>query len=449
MPSPATASSPAPDMTWFRNAKFGVFIHWGIYAVGQYPESWSFFNHGAPGQDPADSLPLDLYLAQRHAFLARRYDPAKWAELFAEAGARYSVLTTKHHDGMALWDTSEHYSVVRDTPAARDLVGPFCDAMRARGLHAGLYYSHLDWTHPDYPSVRHGDGHTPNYAHPGTRFSYPPQNSPEDPARWENFLRFHRLQLRELCERYSPDLLWFDGDWERTPAQWRFRELRDQLRAWCPGVILNSRMGEHGDYATPEQGIPLVAPAGPWELCMTMNRSWSCATDASYKTAAELIRVLIECAGMGGNFLLNVAPLADGTIFYEQARLLREIGAWLRPHGEAIYDTVAGLPHGHFYGPSTLSADRKTLYLFQLDRPQAEIAVKGIRNPVRSATILGGDGAQLARRVSGGAAWANIPGVLWLTVPEPALRPHATVLKLEFEAPLDLYVGHGQVITQN
>jgi alpha-L-fucosidase len=180
-----------------------------------------------------------------------------------------------------------------------------------------------------------------------------------------------------------------------------------------------------------------------------MNRSWSMATDPSYKTTAELLRVLIECAGMGGNLLLNVAPLGDGTIFYEQARILREIGAWLRPHGEAIYDTVAGLPHGHFYGPSTLSADRRTLYLFQLDRPQGEIAVKGIRNPVRSATVLGGDGVQLIHRKSGGASWANIPGVLCLTVPDTAVRPHATVIKLEFDAPLDLYTGHGQVITQN
>jgi len=442
----------SPDIAWFRDAKFGVFIHWGIYAVGPYPESWSFFNHGAPGQNPNDSIPLDLYLAQRHAFFARRYDPDVWAELFAEAGARYAVLTTKHHDGMALWDTAEHFSVVRDTPAERDLVGPFCTALRAKNLHVGLYYSHLDWTHPDYPSVNHGDGHTPNRAHPGTRYSYPPIGTPDDPARWENFLRFHRLQLKELCDRYSPELLWFDGDWERTSEQWRFAELSQQLRAWSPGVILNSRLGTHGDYATPEQGIPTTAPDGPWELCLTMNSSWSMAIDPSYKTAAELIRVLIECAGMGGNLLLNIAPLPDGTIFYHQANLLRAIGAWLRPHGEAIYGTRAGLPAGHFYGPSTLSADRRTLYLFQLDQPRSEIGVKGIRNPVRSATVLGDEAApplKLAHRVSGGASWAGIPGVLWLTLPAEAQHPHATVIKLEFDEPLDLYTGHGQVITQN
>jgi alpha-L-fucosidase len=434
-------------MSWFTDAKFGVFIHWGIYAVGQYPESWSFYNHGAPGQDPRDSLPLDQYMAQRHAFLARRYDPQQWAGLFEEAGAKYAVLTTKHHDGVALWDTAEHLSVVRDTPAGRDLVGPFCAAMRARNIHPGLYYSHCDWTHPDYPSVHKADGSDRAPTHPGYRYSYPA--GPDDPARWEKFLRFHRLQLRELCERYSPDLLWFDGDWERTPEQWRFAELRDQLKAWRPGVILNSRMGGYGDYATPEQGIPMHAPEGPWELCLTMNRGWSMATDPSYKTVPELVRTLVECAGMGGNLLLNIAPFGDGTIFYHQAEILRAMGSWLKPVGESIYGTRAGLPAGYWYGPSTLTPDRQTLYLFQLDRPWNDVAVKGIRNKILSATVVGGDGAQLARRLVGGASWANIPGVLWLTVPESVCQPLGTVLKLELEGPLDLCTDEGKVITQN
>jgi len=442
--SPTTTLIP-PDLTWFNNAKFGIFIHWGIYSVGQYPESWSFYNHGAKGQDPSDSLSFEDYMAQRHAFLTRRYDPAAWAALFAEAGARYAVLTTKHHDGMALWDTAEHLSVVRDTPAARDLVGPFCEAMRAQNIHAGLYYSHLDWTHPDYPSLCHAEGIVTD--HPGYARSYTLDK--DDPVRWENFLRFHRLQLRELCERYSPDLLWFDGDWERTPAKWRFEELNQLLRTWRPGVVINSRIGTFGDYATPEQGIPTTPPIGPWELCYTMNRTWAMATDPSYKTSAELIRLLIECVGMGGNLLLNISPLGDGTIFYEQARILREIGAWLRPHAKAIYDTQAGLPHGYFYGPSTLSADRKTLYLFQLEHPSNEVSVKGIHNRILSITLLNGDGTQIPHRVSGGASWAGVPGVVWLDLKNIAPTPHATVIKLELDGPLSLYTGHGQVITQN
>jgi len=436
-----------PDMSWFNDARFGVFIHWGIYAVGQYPESWSFYNHGASWQDSRDSLPLDQYMAQRHAFFARRYNPQQWAELFVEAGAKYAVLTTKHHDGVALWNTAEHLSVVRDTPVGRDLVGPFCAAMRAHNIHAGLYYSHCDWNHPDYPSVHKNDGSQPDPTHPGYKYSYP--HGQDDSARWENFLRFHRLQLQELCERYSPELLWFDGDWERTPEQWRFAELRNQLHAWRPGVVLNSRMGGYGDYATPEQGIPLSAPEGPWELCLTMNRSWSMATDPSYKTVSELVRTLAECAGMGGNLLLNIAPLADGTIFYHQTEILRAIGSWLKQNSESIYGTRAGLPAGHWYGPSTMTPDNRTLYLFQLDRTWNEVAVKGIRNKILSATVVGGDGTQLPRRLSGGASWANIPGVLWLTVPESVCHPLGTAIKLELEGPLDLCIDKGKAITQN
>jgi alpha-L-fucosidase len=365
--------------------------------------------------------------------------------LFAEAGARYTVLTTKHHDGMALWDTAEHLSVVRDTPAGRDLVGPFCEAMRARDLHVGLYYSHCDWSHPDYPSL-HAPPGTPS-GHPGHRYSF--ASGSEDLARWANFIRFHRLQLRELCERYSPELLWFDGDWERNWQQWDFEQLNQQLRTWRPGVVINSRIGPYGDYATPEQAIPTVPPGKPWELCLTLNRSWSMATDPSYKTTGELIRMLAECAGMGGNLLLNVAPLSDGTIFYEQARLLREIGAWLKINGEGIYGTRAGLPASHWAGASTRSADGRTIYLIQFGFPGGEVPVKGLRNKVLSATVLGGDGFQLARRTSGGAPWMNIPGILWLDIPDAACQPHATVIKLELDGPLDLHTSEGQAVTQN
>lgn len=434
-----------PDIAWFNDAKFGIFIHWGIYAVGQYPESWAFYNHGAPGQDPLDSLPRADYMTQRHAFLARRYDPAAWAELFVEAGARYAVLTTKHHDGVALWDTAEHLSVVRDTPAGRDLVGPFCEAMRARDLNVGLYYSHNDWNHPDYPSLHALPGTPPD--HPGRIYSY--AQGEEDPERWANFLRFHRLQLRELCERYSPDLLWFDGDWERNWQQWDFEHLNEQLRSWRPGVVINSRIGPFGDYDTPEQAIPTIAPGKPWELCLTSNRGWSMATDPSYKSTGELIRMLAECAGMGGNLLLNIAPLSDGTIFYEQARILREIGAWLKINGEGIYGTHAGLPASHWSGASTCSADGCTVYLILFGRPGDEVPVKGLRNKVLSATVLGGDGTDLARRSSGGAPWMNIPGILWLNVPDSACQTHGTVIKLELDSPLDLHVSAGEVVTQN
>jgi alpha-L-fucosidase len=436
---------------WFEDARFGVFIHWGIYSAGQYAESWSFYNHGGEGQDPRETLPYETYMAQRHAFGARRYDPIEWASLFERAGAKYAVLTTKHHDGMALWDTAEHLSVVRDAAAGRDLVAPFCSALRSRQLRVGLYYSHLDWSHPSYPSVHKDDaGVTRSQKRwPGWKYSYP-VGEQDDSVRWADFLRFHRLQLRELCERFSPDLLWFDGDWERSAAQWRFAELRDQLRAWRPGVVLNGRLGDLGDYATPEQGLPTVAPDGPWEFCMTMNRSWATATDPGYKSSIELIRTLAECAGMGGNLLLNISPLADGTILDAQRERLLEIGAWLNVNGSAVYGTRAGLPHGHFYGPSTLSRDGRTLYLFLFNNPTGEIALRGLCNVIQSVHFMDDASNPLPCRVSGGASWAGIPGTVYVQLPEPpSTHERVRVLCLRLDSPLKLYRGHGQTITHN
>lgn len=424
---------------WFLDAKFGIFIHWGIYSKGDTSESWAFFTGQISHQD---------YMAQAADFTAERYDPEAWAKLFAEAGAKYAVLTTKHHDGFALWDTRLSKLNAREgCPAGRDLIGPYCEALRRHGLKVGLYFSHLDWSHPDYPTVlpRRAQPHDHGKKH-SNPFAYP--QGPEEPDRWERFLAFHRGQLQELCQRYQPDLLWFDGDWERDADQWRFAELREQLHRWAPNVILNSRMGGHGDYGTPEQAIPIQPPKSAWEFCVTINDSWGYQKqDRNHKTPRQCVRMLAECAGMGGNLLLDVGPHSDGTLQPEQADVLRHMGAWTKRHGEALYGTVAGLPHGHFYGATTLSKDRQTLYLIAFDKPFEAVAVKGLRNPVRRASILGGP--ETSHRKLGGAPWAHLPGVLWIDVPESAVDPLATVIKVELEGPLDLYTGSGDAVTFN
>ena len=424
---------------WFPEAKFGIFLHWGIYSVKGVVESWSFFN---------GEIPYDEYMDQLGGFTADRYDPDVWADLFARAGATYAVLTTKHHDGVALWDTALSGLNVRDrTPAGRDLIGPFVDALRRRGLKVGLYFSHLDWSEPTYASLKVKDV----YGDPNKDRS--PHNSPpsgvEDLATWERFLEFHRGQLRELCERYRPDILWFDGDWEREPERWRWTELRDQLQEWCPGVILNSRMGGHGDYETPEQGVPLSAPEGPWEFCMTVNDSWGYqAGDENHKSARQLVRTLAETVGLGGNLLLDIGPYADGTLQPIQVERLETIGGWVARHRNGIFGTKAGLPCGHHYGPSTQSEDGRTLYLVLFDPPQDEVAVKGLLNGVKSVRTLGSD-VDLAYRMVGGAPWNDVPGVLWITVPQEACDPLATVLVVELDAPLRLYRGSGHAIANN
>ncbi len=416
---------------WFEEAKLGIFVHWGIYAVNGIPESWSFFNGQISYAD---------YMAQCAGFTASHYDPGVWAEIIRLSGARYAVLTTKHHDGVALWDTQlSHLSVIHTTPAGRDLVAPYCQAMRQAGLKVGLYSSHLDWSHPDYSYIPYEER-----APEAKITAY--RADPEGPRSqtWQRFLQFHHGQLEELCTKYGDiDLLWFDGDWEPGADYWPMAELQSQLHQWQPKVILNSRLGGKGDYLTPEQGLPIVAPGGPWEFCVTMNDSWGYQpSDNNYKSVRQIVRLFAECIGMGGNLLLGIGPRPDGTIPEAEVARLEGLGHWVERHSEAIYGTRAGLPSGHFYGSSTLSPDTRTLYLMFFDRPWEAVAVRGLRNRVLRATIRG-SGRDLVHRTVGGAAWMDVPGVLWVDVPETVLDPSATVIKLELDGPLDIYRGTG------
>jgi alpha-L-fucosidase len=420
------ADAAADRIAWFRDAKLGIFIHWGIYSKGVGSESWAFHD---------GDTTYEAYIAQASLFTAANYHPDDWAKLFAEAGARYAVMTSKHHDGFALWDTSLSKWNAKDaSPAGRDLVGPYCEALRRQGLKVGLYFSNLDWSHPDYASVLPpgADRKDPKYKN---RFGYP--QGPEDPAAWSRFLAFHRGQLREISERFHPDLLWFDGDWERSDEQWQFKELRQQLLEWNPAGIVNGRIGAYGDYLTPEQYLPLVAPKGTWELCATINDSWGYrAKDHNFKSVRMVVRMLAECAGMGGNLLLDIGPRSDGTIPDEDVAVLRGLGRWTHKNAEALYGSVAGIPPGYFYGATTLNKAADTLYLFCFDRPNGQVAVKGIRNEITRVSVVGGP--QLTSKKIGGAKWLNMPGVLWIDVPESALDTDATVIKVEMKGALDL-----------
>ncbi|MFE4640607.1 alpha-L-fucosidase [Streptomyces sp. NPDC056730] len=423
-----------PMQPWFSDAKLGIFIHYGIYAVDGVPESWSFYT----GQ-----VPHERYMRQLDGFTASRYDPESWAELFVRAGARYAVLTARHHDGVALWDTAESgLNVPAHTPAGRDLIAGYTDALREHGLKAGLYYSHSDWNHPDYASVRHPDP-APEMEELNTSRFVAPADGVEDLDAWARFLAYRDAQVAELVGRYRPDLLWFDGEWERDETQWGMRELSELILSLAPETVLNARMLSYGDYATPEQGVPIVPPDGPWELCLTVNDSWGFQRDDHrHKSVGQLVRYFTETIGMGGNLLLGVGPREDGTIPAEQVERLEGLGAWIGRHSRAVYGTVAGLPAGHHYGPSTLSADRRTLYLVCLDIPRESVAVRGVRNAVRRVRVLG-TGTELGHRVVGGLH--EVPGVLWIDAPRSAdLDEQATVLAVELYGELDLYQGSGR-----
>ncbi len=412
-------------MQWFEDAKLGIFIHWGIYSVKGIDESWSFFNH---------YIPYDDYMKQLEGFTAENYDPDAWADLIAESGAKYAVLTTKHHDGVALWDTDcSNLNVVDQTPAGKDLVGPFADALKERNLKTGLYYSLLDWSHPDYP----------NKTREIKRYN-------NDSARWNRFVDFNFCQLEELSKRYNPDLYWFDGDWEQSAEKWKARELSEQLREWNEDVILNSRIQGYGDYSTPEQGLPVTRPDSRyWELCMTMNDSWGYQhNDTNYKTPNQIIRILTETIAMGGNLLLDIGPKADGTIPAEQVHILKELGRWTNKHAEAVYGTRAGIPPAHYYGPTALNKKGDILYLYVPHKPNGPLVLKGIKNKINRMWVVG-NGTKLNWDIKMKQYWSAVPGIVYIDVPSKVLDEQVTVIAVLLDGEIDLYSEKGQVITSN
>jgi alpha-L-fucosidase len=412
-----------PMQPWFPQAKLGIFVPWGIYAVDGVAESWSLYQ---------GTVSREQYYAQLDRFTAERYDPAAWAALFAGAGARYAVLTARHHDGVALWPSGRS--------VGRDLIGPYANALRERGLRVGLYYSHSDWAHPDYPSVRSRGADAWVNDSP---LVAPPPDRPENPDVWQRYLAYRDGQVDELVTRYRPDLLWFDGEWERAEEQWGLDRLAAQILAKAPDTVLNGRMLSHGDYATPEQGIPIEPPDGPWELCLTINDSWGFQPpDPPNKSAHQHNAYLTQTKAAGGHHQRDVGPEEDGTIPPPQVQRLHALGGWIARHADAVYPTIAGLPPGHFNGPTTLSADRRTLFLFISGVRPESVAIRGLRSGVRRATVLS-TGTELSTDATGGHG--EVPGVTWVSAPAGNdVDPQMTVVALELEGELDLYRGKGR-----
>jgi len=412
-----TDAEKADRMAWFQDAKLGIFIHWGIYAVDGIDESWSFHNGHVTHDD---------YMAQLDGFTAANYDPQQWAQLITDSGAQYAVLTAKHHDGVALWDSkATDLTVVNRTPAGRDLIGPYAEALRAAGLKVGLYYSLIDWTDPNYP----------NFLRDQKRYE-------DDPERWAAFSQANQAQISELSKLYRPDLVWFDGDWEFSAEQWGAQEIRANLLADNPGVIINSRLQGYGDYATPEQGVPITPPADPyWELCLTTNESWGYqGRDQTYKTVNQVIQLFVECLSLGGNLLLDIGPKEDGTICVEQVAILEGLGRWVRKHEEAVYGVGAGLPPGHFHGPSAVAADSSTVYLFLPGKPNGPVMLKGLRNEVKAIRVVGND-APLDWDIKMKRSWSDVPGVVFVEVPADGLDEEMTILAVDLVGKVSLYRG--------
>lgn len=408
-------------MQWFADAKLGIFIHTGIYAVNGIDESWSFHNKKISHAE---------YMRQLNGFTLSAYNPADWANLIRESGARYAVITTKHHDGVATFDTRKSsLSIVKATPAKRDMIKPLFEELRKRDIKCGAYFSLIDWTHPDYPGFLKDS------------VKYKIEN---DYNRWQKFRNFFQGQISEISQKFNPDLWWFDGDWEHSAEEWESQKVRNIILTANPNAIINGRLQGYGDYETPEQNIPVSKPKfNWWELCMTTNNNWGYqSSDTNWKTPYEIITIFTDVISNGGNLLLDIGPKADGTIPQEQINILKELGAWNKKHEEAVFGTLAGLPQGHFYGPSTLSKDSTTLYLFLQGRVNGQITVKGLENKIEEISVVG-NGTKLNHKIVGKISWSHVPGLVYIDVPENTLDKYVTVLKLKLKNPIRLYRGQG------
>lgn len=389
----ADRNAQADRAKWYREAKFGMCIHWGPYSLASVEASWPIM---VP--DPKWSITETEYRALPQRFDPVKFDPKAWVRLAKAAGQRYMVFTTKHHDGFCMFDSSYTGYKITNTPFKRDIVAELASAAKAEGMPLGFYYSPPDMNHPAYrdtskPASTNWDG------------------EPSRPE-WPLYLDYMELQLSELLTRYGDvALIWFDG----LHHQEKYNGLRfhDLIHRLQPATLINNRIGLAGDYDTPEQftpkfiptkstprmggtdltdksvpaGVPDAADFRLWETCMTINDTWAYnKNDRKFKSAQQLIRMLVDVASKGGNFLLNVGPMPDGAIQPEFEERMRVIGDWLKINGEAIYGTTYGPLQNLPYGRTTQKGS--TLYLHIFEWPNGPLQVNGMERHVLSATLL-------------------------------------------------------------
>ncbi len=322
---------PQNRMQWFRDARFGMFLHWGLYSLLGKGE-WAMNR---------EQIPFSEYEPLAKRFSAENFKPRQWAELARESGMKYMVLTTKHHEGFCLWASKACAFNSVNSAAKRDLLGEYVEAVRATGLKVGLYYSLGDWRNPDWMRGYKGDTE----------------------AR-ERFMDWTHELVDELVSNYGKiDIFWYDLPQNFSSEEWRAVELNAKIRAKQPHILINNRAMTTEDFGTPEQHIKVSAVGRMWEACMTMNESWGYTpNDTFWKSPREIIRMLCQCAGGCGNLLLNVGPDGSGRFPEEAVSLLNSVGNWLKLHGEAIYSSTRHKMSWNNWGcPST--ARENVLYI--------------------------------------------------------------------------------------
>jgi alpha-L-fucosidase len=375
---------------WWREAKFGMFIHFGLYSIlGR--EAWVMGD---------EDIPLDDYEKLGQQFQPPRDVARSWARLARESGMRYMVMTTKHHEGFCLFNSKLTSYCASQMGPGRDLVQEYVEAARAENMRVGFYYSLMDWRHPDWRLAK------------------------VDAAARKRFVDYTHGQLRELMSNYGKiDILWYDMPVPLDAQGWRSAEMNDMVLALQPDILVNNRNLLPGDFFTPEQST--AASRNDWESCMTINDSWAyLAGDNNWKSAQQLIQNLVECARDGGNYLLDIGPRADGSVPEPAVLRLQAIGAWLRRNGDAVYGTQrCRFPHGDI---GVYTRRGNTLYTIVYFWPGNTMTVGGVRCKVLSARFLAsGQPVRFEQRGS---------QLIFIGLPERAPDELVTVIAAECDA---------------
>lgn len=419
---------------WFKRARFGMFIHWGLYSIparGEWIRS-------------VERISVEDYQQYFDEFNPVDYDPKSWARACKQAGMQYAVLTAKHHDGFCLFDTKlTDYNSVKC--CGRDLVREYIDAFRAEGIRVGLYYSIIDWHHPDFP--HYGDRQHPERDNPAFKdYKYD----------FDKYLEYMHGQIKELCTNYGKiDIFWFDFSYDDMRGEkWKATELCRMIRSYQPDVLMDNRLevsGEgfgslatqnpteySGDFVSPEQIIPpegILDDMGKpvvWESCITMNNNWGYnSRDDHFKSADMIIKKLVECVSKGGNMLINVGPDARGNIPEKSLEILKKIGDWMRLNSESIYNCGRSELPRPDYG--RITQDGKNIY-FHVNEPQIGfVPLVGVKADEVKCIRLLKDGSEM--KIERNWMTGNYPDIVFVSFGEnPNLPdPVDTVIKVELK----------------
>lgn len=376
-------------MDWWRDARFGLFIHWGLYAIPA--GEWNNQTNHAEWIRTTAEIPVTTYDKFVSQFNPAKFNAGEWVKLAKEAGMKYIVITSKHHDGFSLFDSKQTDFDVMSTPFQRDILKELAEACNKENIQLCFYHSIMDWHHPDYLPRRNWE-----------------KDRTAAGANLNNYVAYMKNQLKELLTNYGKiGVLWFDGEWEDTWTHERGKDLYQYVRSLQPSVIVNNRVDKgregmagltksneyKGDFGTPEQEIPSTGIAGTdWESCMTMNNNWGYNShDNNWKSSEDLIQKLIDIASKGGNFLLNVGPTAEGVFPQQAIDRLKDIGSWMRVNSKSIYETEASPFKKLAWGrctQKTISGGTR-LYLHVFDWPSDDkLVIPGLGSKVSAAYAL-------------------------------------------------------------